>query len=40
MKTLATIILNVEKGSNLTKISISSGNYTNTTLKDAINTAY
>ena len=28
----------VEKGSNLTKISISSGNY-NTTLKDAINTA-
>ena len=29
----------VEKGSNLTKISISSGNYTNTTLKDAINTA-
>lgn len=29
----------VEKGSNLTKISISSGNYTNTTLKDAINAA-
>lgn len=29
----------VEKGSNLTKISISSGNYSNTTLKDAINSA-
>ena len=29
----------IEKGSNLTKISISSGNYNNTTLKDAINSA-